>query len=71
MNMMNWASVFDPCHSKCRNSTCSKDLENVFKYWVTPKSKYIVASYTFCSTFPGLTRCTCFKLRMHNVSSNG
>ena len=59
-----------PCHSKCRNSTCLKEVENVFKYWVTQKSKYIDTSYTFCSTFPGLTCCTGFKLRMHNFLSN-
>ena len=53
----------NPSHSKCRNSTYLKELEKVFKYWVTQKSK---SSYTLCSTFPGITCCTGFKLRMHN-----
>ena len=39
----------NPSHSKCRNSTYFKELEKVFKYWVTQKSK---SSYTLFSTFP-------------------
>ena len=58
----------NPSQSKCRNSTYLKELEKVFKYWVTQKSK---SSYTLCSTFPGITCCTGFKLRMHNFYSNG
>ena len=63
----------NPLHSECRNSTFLKELEKVFKYWVTQKSNiiYIVASYTLCATFPGITRCTGFILRMHNFYSNG
>ena len=63
----------NPLHSECRNSTFLKELEKVFKYWVTQKSNiiYIVASYTLCATFPGITCCTGFKLRNHNFYSNG
>ena len=61
-------SKHNPSHSKCRNSTYLKEPEKVFKYWVTQKSK---SSYTLCSTFPGITCCTGFKLRMHNFYSNG
>ena len=67
----------NPCHSECRNSTYLKEVEKVFKYWVTQKPNiiYIVASYTLCSTFPGITCCTGFIsaviLRMHNFYSNG
>ena len=63
----------NPCHSECRNSTYFKELEKVFKYWVTQKSNiiYIVASYTLCSTFLDITRCAGFILRMHNFYSNG
>ena len=58
----------NPSHSECRNPTYLKEVEKVFKYWVTQKSK---SSYTLCSTFPGITCCTGFKLRMHNFYSNG
>ena len=63
----------NPSHSECRNPTYLKEVEKVFKYWVTQKSNiiYIVASYTLCSTFPGITCCTSFKLRMHTFYSNG
>ena len=48
-------------------------FKKVFKYWVTQKSNIIniVPSYTLCSTFPGITSCTGFILRMHNFYSNG
>ena len=63
----------NPSHSECRNPTYLKEVEKVFKYWVTQKSNiiYIVASYTLCSTFPGITCYTGLILRMHNFYSNG
>ena len=62
----------NPSHSEWRNPTYLKEVEKVFKYWVTQKSNIIniVASYTFCSTFPGVTSWTGFILRMHNFYSN-
>ena len=63
----------NPSHSEWRNPTYLKEVEKVFKYRVTQKSNIIniVASYTLCSTFPGITSCTGFILRMHNFYSNG
>ena len=56
-----------------KKSYLLKEVEKVFKYRVTQKSNIIniVASYTLCSTFPGITSCTGFILRMHNFYSNG
>ena len=51
----------NPSHSKCRNSTYLKELEKVFKYWVTQKSK---SSYTLCTTFVLASNYECIIFRV-------
>ena len=53
---MHWASVLKKSKPNPRHSECRNST---------------VASYTLCATFPGITCCTGFILRMHTFYSHG